>query len=93
MPDAIAKSQTNVIDVRDPMPAHRHETIFQRSHALAPGSFLILVNDHDPKPLYYQIKAGYQFSPGPISNAARRRGESRSASQDTPYEFSQAARC
>lgn len=52
------------IDVRSFVPAQRHEKIFQIVDNLAPGVSFILINDHDPKPLYYQIKAEYpkQFS-------------------------------
>ncbi len=64
MPNAIAGSQANVMDVRDLVPARRHEKIFQRVHLLAPGGSFVLINDHDPKPLYYQLEAEYpkQFS-------------------------------
>ena len=64
MPNAVAGSQANVIDVRDLVPAQRHEKIFQLVNQLAPGTSFILVNDHDPKPLYYQLEAEYpkQFS-------------------------------
>jgi uncharacterized protein (DUF2249 family) len=52
------------IDVRSLVPAQRHEKIFQIVDNLAPGASFILINDHDPKPLYYQIEAEYpkQFS-------------------------------
>lgn len=52
------------IDVRSFVPAQRHEKIFQIVDNLAPGASFILINDHDPKPLYYQIEAEYpkQFS-------------------------------
>jgi len=46
----------NVIDVRPVPPAQRHPMIFQAFEALEPGEAFILVNDHDPKPLYYQFK-------------------------------------
>lgn len=54
----------NEIDVRSFVPAQRHEKIFQLVDNLAPGRSFILINDHDPKPLYYQIEAEYpkQFS-------------------------------
>ena len=55
---------TDNIDVRTLMPAQRHAKIFELVHALAPGASFVLVNDHDPKPLYYQLEAEYprQFS-------------------------------
>lgn len=45
------------LDVRDIAPRERHPLIFTAFDALAPGETLVLVNDHDPKPLYYQFKA------------------------------------
>lgn len=44
------------IDVRSTPPPQRHPLIFQTYHALQPGEAFLLVNDHDPKPLYYQFK-------------------------------------
>jgi len=54
----------NEIDVRHLVPMQRHERIFQLVDALAPGASFVLVNDHDPKPLYYQLEAEHpkQFS-------------------------------
>ena len=45
------------LDVRSAPPAQRHAQIFETFDALAPGSAFELVNDHDPKPLYYQLAA------------------------------------
>lgn len=45
-----------VIDVREIRPAERHPMIFQTFEDLKAGEAFILVNDHDPKPLYYQFK-------------------------------------
>lgn len=45
-----------IIDVRQVPPPQRHPMIFQTFEALKPGEAFILVNDHDPKPLYYQFK-------------------------------------
>lgn len=55
---------TGIIDVRRLVPAQRHATIFELVDALTPGASFVLVNDHDPKPLYYQLEAEYprQFS-------------------------------
>ncbi len=52
------------IDVRDLVPAQRHQKIFQLVDELAQGASFVLINDHDPKPLYYQLEAEYpkQFS-------------------------------
>ena len=48
-----------VLDVRSEPPARRHDLIFATFHALAPGEGFVLVNDHDPKPLWYQFEAEY----------------------------------
>jgi len=55
---------------RDPIEAHvfdvrvipcrvKHAQIFQRWESLAVGDYFILVNDHDPVPLYYQFAAQF----------------------------------
>jgi uncharacterized protein (DUF2249 family) len=46
-----------VLDVRNEAPARRHELIFQTYGELSAGAGFLLVNDHDPKPLYYQLAA------------------------------------
>ncbi len=46
-----------VLDVRELAPAQRHARIFQTFDDLVEGSAFELVNDHDPKPLYYQLAA------------------------------------
>jgi uncharacterized protein (DUF2249 family)/iron-sulfur cluster repair protein YtfE (RIC family) len=45
------------LDVRTLAPARRHAVIFARFETLGPGQAFVLVNDHDPKPLYYQFQA------------------------------------
>lgn len=54
-----ATADANVIDVRTLVPAQRHAKIFELVGALTPGTSFVLVNDHDPKPLYYQLEAEY----------------------------------
>ncbi len=44
------------VDVRNTPPAQRHPLIFQTFADLPDGQAFELVNDHDPKPLYYQFK-------------------------------------
>jgi uncharacterized protein (DUF2249 family) len=46
-----------ILDVRSEPPARRHELIFDTYNALAGGEGFVLVNDHDPKPLWYQFEA------------------------------------
>ena len=47
----------STLDVRTVAPARRHTLIFETFEALKPGEAFALVNDHDPKPLYYQFQA------------------------------------
>ncbi len=49
--------QAVVLDVRPIPVAHKHSTIFETFERLAPGEAMVLVNDHDPRPLYYQFQA------------------------------------
>ncbi len=53
------KQQAEVVtvDVREIVPRERHPLIFDTFDALAAGTAMRLVNDHDPKPLYYQLMA------------------------------------
>jgi uncharacterized protein (DUF2249 family) len=57
MTSAAQKPDVQTIDVRRLVPAERHKEIFELVGTLAPGLSFILVNDHDPKPLYYQLEA------------------------------------
>lgn len=45
------------IDVRPIVPRERHPLIFGTFDNLGPGDALLLINDHDPKPLFYQFQA------------------------------------
>jgi len=48
---------TTSLDVRRLAAPKRHPLIFETFEALEPGEAFVLINDHDPKPLYYQFKA------------------------------------
>jgi uncharacterized protein (DUF2249 family) len=50
-------SLKTTIDVRLIAPRERHPLLFQTFDDLAVGESFELVNDHDPKPLYYQFMA------------------------------------
>jgi uncharacterized protein (DUF2249 family) len=52
------------LDVRTLEPRNRHQTIFATYNGLNSGQGFVLVNDHDPKPLFYQFQAehGGRFS-------------------------------
>jgi uncharacterized protein (DUF2249 family) len=45
------------IDVRTIAPRERHPLIFNTFSQLSKGQAFELVNDHDPRPLYYQFSA------------------------------------
>jgi len=51
---------TQTIDVREITPRERHPLIFQTWSQLNAGEVFELVNDHDPKPLYYQFAAEHE---------------------------------
>ncbi|GEN81369.1 DUF2249 domain-containing protein [Actinotalea fermentans] len=46
-----------VLDVRTELPRTRHQLIFSTFDGLADGGAFVLVNDHDPKPLFHQLSA------------------------------------
>lgn len=54
---------TTELDVRNLPPAQRHEQIYDAYADLESGHAFILINDHDPKPLYHQFnaEAGAEF--------------------------------
>src|SRR5204862_5832187 len=47
----------HLIDVRSMPPRERHPKIFDTFAELSAGESILLVNDHDPLPLYYQFAA------------------------------------
>lgn len=49
-------SEVQVLDVTQIPPRQRHPQIFHIFDELEVGSAFVLVNDHDPKPLYYQFQ-------------------------------------
>lgn len=52
MPDTIKE-----LDVTKIAPHHKHAAIFDTYDALEIGESFIIINDHDPKPLHYQMAA------------------------------------
>ncbi|HEU5007829.1 MAG TPA: DUF2249 domain-containing protein [Jatrophihabitantaceae bacterium] len=54
---ATTVSEDRVLDVRTEIPKRRHELIFETFDQTQVGTGYVLVNDHDPKPLYYQLQA------------------------------------
>ena len=45
------------IDVREIPPAERHPKIHGAFEELESGETLTLINDHEPKPLFYEMQA------------------------------------
>ena len=45
------------LDVREIPPVDRHTTIHETFDEMEPGETLTIVNDHEPKPLYYEMAA------------------------------------
>ena len=50
-------SVVNEFDLRPFPPTERHEMFYQAFAAIHPGEAFEFINDHDPKPLYYQMEA------------------------------------
>ena len=48
---------SDILDVTVIEPRFKHPTIFQKFDSILPGGAFIIHNDHDPKPLYYQLLA------------------------------------
>lgn len=44
------------IDVRSVTPHERHPLVFESFMQLEPGESILLINDHDPKTLFYQFR-------------------------------------
>ncbi len=44
------------LDVRIIPPRDKHPRIFQTFDSLNPGEILLIINDHDPRPLKYQFE-------------------------------------
>jgi uncharacterized protein (DUF2249 family) len=52
-------SVINELDVRVIPPREKHPTIHSRLHELAAGETLTIVNDHDPRPLRFELEADH----------------------------------
>lgn len=50
-------TKTIELDVRVIPPRDKHPTIFRTFDELARGESLVIINDHDPRPLRYQLSA------------------------------------
>ncbi len=45
------------LDVRPIIPREKHSSIYSAFDSLSKGQTLHLINDHDPKPLFYEMSA------------------------------------
>ncbi|WP_232701758.1 DUF2249 domain-containing protein [Halobacterium wangiae] len=45
------------LDVRDVPPKDRHPQIKTTFHDMESGEVMEIINDHDPKPLFYEMQA------------------------------------
>jgi uncharacterized protein (DUF2249 family) len=50
-------SDIKQLDIRPVPPPQKHPTIFNTFDSLENGEGFILINDHEPRPLYYQFQA------------------------------------
>lgn len=51
------ENSNNILDVTVIEPRFKHPTIFNKFDSIAEGESFVIHNDHDPKPLYYQLLA------------------------------------
>lgn len=49
-----------ILDLRNMPPFERHSKIWEMWNGLKEGETLRIINDHEPKPLYYQFEAEYK---------------------------------
>lgn len=56
-PKYLIMSLIESLFVPDLQPSIKHSTIFRKFDDLREGESLVIINDHDPKPLYYQLLA------------------------------------
>ncbi|HQE12816.1 MAG TPA: DUF2249 domain-containing protein [Flavipsychrobacter sp.] len=47
----------NELDIRPYTPTIRHEMFYEAFNEIKSGEAFVFINDHDPKPLYYQMEA------------------------------------
>ena len=48
------------VDAREYEPKDKHTVIFDTFNKLNSGEVMELINDHDPRPLHYQLLAEYE---------------------------------
>ena len=53
----MSEGKVITLDVRDIPPRERHPKIFNAFDSLKAGEKMVLINDHDLKPLKYQLDA------------------------------------
>lgn len=53
----LLEGQTTLLDVTRIPPPSKHQVIFEYFDGLEPGASIRILNDHDPRPLYYQLIA------------------------------------
>lgn len=56
----MATEQAVTLDMREIPVPRRHPAFFDAFNGLSSGETMVLVNDHDPKPLYYQLSAEHK---------------------------------
>lgn len=50
-------TETQELDVRTLIPIKRHEKLLKLFKDLPAGESFVFINDHDPKPLYYEFRS------------------------------------
>ena len=57
MANSVQPADQRIVDIRTVPPRERHPQIFNLFDTLESGESFVLVNDHEPRPLYYQFAA------------------------------------
>ncbi|OGB91024.1 hypothetical protein A2625_06930 [candidate division WOR-1 bacterium RIFCSPHIGHO2_01_FULL_53_15] len=52
--------RVETLDLRPIVIFERHDKIFETWNKLQPGETLKIINDHNPKPLWYQFEVEYK---------------------------------
>jgi uncharacterized protein (DUF2249 family) len=63
------------LDVREIPPPKRHPKIHEEFEALDSGEVLEIVNDHEPKPLFYEMRAEVESFDADAYEVEREAGE------------------
>ena len=56
----LAATAAHEVDLRSLAPAQRHKKVFQLARQLPVGTSFVLLTDHDPKAIHYELQAEHR---------------------------------